>query len=112
MAKNEAKQLKENQVEEKAEVNLIDKAIETTETILLSRTSGDDLQKSAQALLNLAHVKLNEPEHVEKSLSHVLLKIRSNSSPTELVQFSQAALNLTSARFATKPNTEKLGAGA
>ena len=116
MAKTESKPSKETQVEDqpKAELDPIDKAIDITEKVLLSKTTGDDLQKSAQAVLNLAHVKLNKPEHIEERLRHVLSKIRSNSNPTELVQLSQAALNLIGARvmLAEKPNTEKPGAGA
>lgn len=115
MAKIETKPTKETQVEvePKVELDPIDKAIDVAEKVLLSKTTGDDLQKVAQAVLNLAHVRLNKPEHIEDSLRHVLSKIRSNSNPTELVQLSQAALNLTSARHSTKPNTEtKQGAGA
>lgn len=109
MAKTETKPAKETQVE----LDVIDKAIDVAEKVLLSKTIGDDLQKSAQAVLNLAHVKLNKPEHIEETLLHVLSKIRSNSSPTELVQLSQAALNLTSARvsLSTKPNIESCRAG-
>lgn len=93
----------------------IEKAISVARSMMASRTTTEDIQKIAQSVLNLSHVKSQslQFEEIDNELSLVLNKIRPSLSATELVQLTQAALNITSAVLAltgkTKP--KKQGAG-
>lgn len=98
----------------------IDKAIAVAKGTMASRTQTDDVQKVAQSILNLSHVKSLHADfettvEEDEELDFVLGKIRSNLDATSLVQLTQAALNLMSARsilLTGKPKPKKQGASA
>jgi len=94
----------------------IDKAIAVARGMMASRTKPDDIQKVAQSVLNLSHVKsqhalFETTEETDEELVFVLGKIRPSIDATELVQLTQAALHLTSARVTLtgKPKQKKTG---
>ena len=98
----------------------IDKAIAVTRGTMASRTAPDDIQKVAQAILNLSHVKtlwsgFETTEEEDEELVFVLGKIRASSDATSLVQITQAALNISNARniqLTGKPKPKKTGSSA
>lgn len=82
----------------------IDKAIDTAKGIILSRTQQDDMQKVAQAILNLAHVKAlhvgstKPTTEMDEELTYVLGRVRANLGASEIMQVTQAALHLMHAK--------------
>lgn len=97
----------------------IDKAIAVARSLMASRATAEDIQKVAQSVLNLSNVKLQSSiletmEEVDDELVLVLGRIRPSVSATELVQLTQAALNITNAVIALtgKQKPKKQGAGA
>ena len=85
----------------------IDKAIEVAKGRLLALTAQADMQKAAQAILNLAQVKgmyaaevkAGTPtDELNEEIGFVLGRVRSNLGATELQQVTQAALHLMHAK--------------
>lgn len=106
----------ENEMEEK-----IDKAIEIAKGIIQSRTQKEDVQKVAQSILNLAHVRAmhascNRVSTVlDEEMTFVLGLARTNLNGSELMQVTQAALHLAHAKqllFTEAKTTKKQGASS
>lgn len=94
-------------------------AIATAKGIVPSRSAPEDLQKVAQSILNLAHVKaandsLGDTKELEEELSFVLGRVRPSVDATSLVQITQAAVHLVNARaiLLGKTKPKKQGASA
>ena len=93
----------------------IDKAIETAKGIIPSTKAPADLQKAAQAVLNLASAKscyagiVKPTKDMDDELSFVLGRVRSNVAATEMQQITQAALHLIQAKVCSDniPSTQK-----
>ncbi len=101
----------------------VDKAIEVAKAILPSRPQKEEIQKVAQAILNLAHAKSvlsdieswdDQNDELNKEIELVLGLVRPSLTGTELVQTTQAALNLINAKatlIERKSTKKKQGAG-
>lgn len=82
----------------------IDKAIEIAKGIMISRTQKDDVQKVAQSVLNLAHLRAlhyrctGAYEVLDEEMTFVLGLVRTNLNGNELMQVTQAALHLAHAK--------------
>ena len=99
----------------------IDKAIGIAKQLLPTRTQKDDVQKVAQSILNLSHVRAiyvglkNQTTEMDDELALVLGMVRTSLVANELVQLTQAALHLMHAKQLLtegKPIPKKQGAGA
>jgi hypothetical protein len=98
----------------------IDRVTPIVRGTMATSTQPEDIQKVAQSILNLSHVKslwsgfeTTSEEDVE--LNVVLGKIRSHLDATSLVQLTQAALNLSNARsilLTGRTKTKKPGTSA
>ena len=82
----------------------IDKAIAIVKGRIPSLTVHADMQKAAQAVLNLKTAKATykglgkSSDDLDEELTFVLGRVRSNLGATELQQVTQAALHLTQAQ--------------
>ena len=82
----------------------IDKAIGIVKGRIPSLTVHADMQKAAQAVLNLKMVKtqyeaIAKPtEELDEELAFVLGRVRANLGATEMQQVTQAALHLMTAK--------------
>ena len=87
----------------------IDKAIEVVRQRIPSLSAHSDMQKAAQAVLNLEIAKvqctglkldagLKLDEEKDKDLAFLLGRVRSNLGATELQQVTQAVLHLMTAK--------------
>lgn len=90
----------------------IDKAIEVVRQRIPSLSLHADMQKAAQAVLNLemarvqgAGLKLDEEK--DKDLAFLLGRVRANLGATELQQVTQAVLHLMAAKAASEPKRTK-----
>jgi len=102
----------------------IDEAIKVAKSLLPARTQKEDIQKTSQAILNLAYVKStfndyssweNQTDEMDKELGQVLEIVRPGLNGTELVQVTQAALNLMNAKatlIERKSTKKKQGSNA
>jgi len=82
----------------------LNKAIEVAKARIPALTVPSDMQKAAQAVLNLtqakAHYKAIEKstKGLDKELEFVLGRVRSNLGATEMQQVTQAAMHLMAAK--------------
>ncbi len=82
----------------------LDKAIKAAKGIIPALATHSDMQKAAQAVLNLEmaksqHAAFSKPTaEMDKELTFVLGRVRSNLGATEMQQVTQAALHLMSAK--------------
>ena len=83
---------------------LIDRAIEVVKGKIPSLTVQADMQKAAQAVLNLTMAKAQyatlkpTDEEFDEELAFVLGRVRGNLGATEMQQVTQAALHLMTAK--------------
>lgn len=96
----------------------IENAINVAKGMVASRTQPDDVQKVAQSILNLSHLKVTNDSaptsELDEELTFVLGRIRTHLDATSLVQLTQAALHIGNARviLTSKVKQKKQGAGA
>ena len=86
----------------------IDRAIEVVKARMPALTVHSDMQKAAQAVLNLATAKglyatLSKTDDTDEALEFVLGRVRSNLGATEMQQVTQAVLNLMHAKAQVQP---------
>ena len=91
----------------------IDKAIGIVKARIPSLTVHADMQKAAQAVLNLRMAKAQyaglgkaADEELDKELAFVLGRVRSNLGATEMQQVTQAAMHLMTAKAQGEPATQ------
>jgi|TARA_R100001530_G_scaffold78933_1_gene55082 hypothetical protein len=107
---------------EKTMKEKIDNAIKIAKGILPALTNQHaDMQKAAQAVLNLAYTKdinaaFSKPaEEMDEELTFVLGRVRPNLGATEMQQVTQAAMHLMQAKqilIPGKTTPSKKGTGA
>ena len=95
----------------------IDKAIEVVKRRMPALTLPADMQKAAQAVLNLKMAKVQYAglsgvldDELDEELTFVLSKVRSNLGANEMQQVTQAALHLMQAKVQNCPVRESVKA--
>ena len=90
----------------------IDKAIGIVKARIPALTAHADMQKAAQAVLNLRMAKsqyaaIDKPtEELDEELAFVLGRVRANLGATEMQQVTQAAMHLMTAKAQGEPATQ------
>lgn len=90
----------------------IDKALEVVKRRLVSLTLHADMQKAAQAVLNLKMARctasgFKQSEDLEEEFDFLIGRVRANLGATEMQQVTQAVLHLVQAKAATADQTLK-----